>query len=162
MTVELSPTTTRAPAPKRAAEPDRADAAIHWLFLAMAASVLALSFMLEAPGGELVIIPGLNLPLPGVCTFKRLLGIGCPGCGLTRCFISIAHGDLAAAWAYNPMGILLFAATVFQVPFRWLQLRRIRRGSPTVRWSVLNWFLWFVMLALIVQWVGRTVFLGWV
>jgi hypothetical protein len=132
------------------------------VFLVMAFSVLALSFFLDAPGGELVVIPFLEQPLPGVCTFKRLAGIGCPGCGLTRCFISLAHGDFAAAWAYNPAGILLFAATAFQLPFRWLQLRRIRRGLPPVRSRTLNWCLWILMLLLLVQWVGRTVMAGWV
>jgi hypothetical protein len=128
----------------------------------MAAAVLALSFVLKAPGGELVVIPVIDQPLPGVCTFKRLVGIGCPGCGLTRCFISVAHGDLAAAWAYNPAGILLFAAAVFQIPFRWVQLRRIRRGMAPLRSWALNCCLWFVLFALLAQWVGRTVFSQWV
>jgi hypothetical protein len=149
-------------AEERADRPQAADAAFHWVFLLMAAGVLVLSFLLQAPGGELVVVPLIDQPLPGVCTFRRLVGIGCPGCGLTRCFISVAHGDLAAAWTYNPAGILLFAATVFQIPFRWLQLRRIRRGMAPLRSQALNGCLWLVVFALLVQWVGRTVFLGWV
>jgi hypothetical protein len=150
------------PAPARAAESAGADVAIHGVFLTMAAGVLALAFFLEAPGGELVVIPLLDQPLPGVCTFKRLAGIGCPGCGLTRCFISVAHGDMAAAWAYNPAGVFLFAATAFQIPFRWLQIGRLRRGLPPVRSQILNWCLWALMAALLVQWIGRTVLFGWV
>jgi hypothetical protein len=127
----------------------------------MAAVVLALSFFLEAPGGELVVVPLLDQPLPGVCTFKRVAGIGCPGCGLTRCFISAAHGDLAAAWAYNPAGIFLFAATAFQLPFRWIQLRRVRRGLQPLYSRTLNGCLWLLLFALVAQWVGRTVMTAW-
>jgi hypothetical protein len=139
----------------------RPDAAIHWIFLAMATLVLALSCALRAPGGEVVMIPVLNRPLPGVCTFKRITGVGCPGCGLTRSFISLAHGDLGAAWRYNPAGVLLFAATAFQIPFRLYQIGRLRRGLPDLRWRALDWCLWLILAALAAQWVGRMVFPAW-
>ena len=42
------------------------------------------------------------------CLFKHFLGIECPGCGITRAGLSLLHGDLKAAIAYNPM--------VFSVP----------------------------------------------
>jgi hypothetical protein len=127
----------------------------------MATVVLALSFVLRAPGGDIVIVPVLNQPLPGVCTFKRITGVGCPGCGLTRCFISLAHGDLNAAWRYNPAGMLLFAAAVFQIPFRLFQIGRIQRGLPERRWRGLDWCLWLILLGLTAQWVGRMVFPAW-
>ncbi len=128
----------------------------------MAAVTLALAGLLQAPGGESVVVPLLNQPLPGVCTFKRILGIGCPGCGLTRCFISLAHGDWAAAWRYNPAGILLFAAAAFQLPFRIFQIRRLRRGLPEWRSRGLDWCLWLIVFALLVQWVFRTMVPSWV
>ena len=52
-----------------------------------------------------VVIPFLKLPLPELCLMRRLASVDCPGCGLTRCFISLAHGDLPAAWSYNPAGL---------------------------------------------------------
>lgn len=137
------------------------DTALHWIFLATATVVLALSFVLRAPGGERVLLPGGELPLPGVCTFKRYTGLNCPGCGLTRSFISIAHGDLNEAWRYNPAGLLLFPAAVFQVPFRSYQIWRLRRGLPERRWPILNWGLWLLAAALVAQWVARLVFPTW-
>lgn len=31
----------------------------------------------------------------------------CPGCGATRCVAALLHGDLAQAFAYNPLFVLL-------------------------------------------------------
>jgi hypothetical protein len=148
-----------AEAPPAASRPR--DAILHWVFLIMAAVVLGLAFFLRAPGGEAVLLPLLNLPLPGVCTFKQFTGTGCPGCGLTRSFISIAHGDFAAAWRYNPAGMLLFAAAVFQLPFRTAQIWRVRRGLPEWRWRALDACLWLMAAALMIQWIVRAWAPGW-
>ena len=39
----------------------------------------------------------LGQPLPELCLARRITGSGCTGCGMTRSFISIMHGDLAGA-----------------------------------------------------------------
>lgn len=44
--------------------------------------------------------------LPG-CTFHRLTGFHCPGCGMTRAAAALLHGEVAAAFRLNPVGILL-------------------------------------------------------
>ena len=46
----------------------------------------------------------LLLNLVGIgCPIKFLTGISCPGCGMTRAWISIFKLDLAAAFRYHPM-----------------------------------------------------------
>ena len=45
---------------------------------------------------------------PTICVFKNLLGIECPGCGMTRAFSCIMHGDLIAAVSYNRLVIIVF------------------------------------------------------
>ena len=35
------------------------------------------------------------------CIFHELTGFLCPGCGITRCIISILHGNLYEAFRYN-------------------------------------------------------------
>ena len=42
------------------------------------------------------------------CIFKDLCGIRCPGCGLTRSFISILNFDFISAIKYNFLGIPIF------------------------------------------------------
>ena len=122
------------PSHRQAPQPhqSRPDSLYHVVLLAACSSVLLLAFVLSIRGQSQVLLPLVNVPLPELCMSRRMFGLSCPGCGLTRSFISLARGDVAAAWAYNPAGLLLFAIVVFQVPFRALQLWRIRRGLPEV------------------------------
>lgn len=48
---------------------------------------------------------GFGIPM---CAMRDVLGLPCPGCGLTRSFIHLAHGDPAGAAVMNPFGLLLF------------------------------------------------------
>jgi hypothetical protein len=49
---------------------------------------------------------------PVVCPFRLITGLPCPGCGLTRSWVFIAHGDLGAALRANPFGYLAMAAAI--------------------------------------------------
>ncbi|MGM9882045.1 MAG: DUF2752 domain-containing protein [Bacilli bacterium] len=42
------------------------------------------------------------------CIFKKIIGIRCPGCGLTRSFRAIINLDFYNAPRYNILGIPLF------------------------------------------------------
>lgn len=37
------------------------------------------------------------------CPFQAILGISCPGCGMTRAFLSLAHLDISKAFYYHPL-----------------------------------------------------------
>ena len=63
---------------------------------------------------------------PVVCLSHGLVGIPCPGCGLTHAFCDLAHGRLSAAAAHNavafPLALLMLAA----IPVAALELWRGR------------------------------------
>jgi hypothetical protein len=75
---------------------------------AFVAAVLAASVALR-PLGDEVAWPGGGA-LGVLCPFRRVLGLACPFCGLTRSFVALAHGELAAAVRFHPAGPVLFAA----------------------------------------------------
>jgi hypothetical protein len=52
--------------------------------------------------------------LPGVvlCPFRAVTGLPCPGCGMTRAFCSIGHGELARAFGYNALAPFVFLAAM--------------------------------------------------
>jgi hypothetical protein len=44
-----------------------------------------------------------------VCPFRRLTGLPCPGCGMTRAFAHLAKGQWSAALRDHPLAPLLAA-----------------------------------------------------
>lgn len=128
----------------------------HWMILGLCVTVLLLSLMLTVRDHRQVLVPLLGKPLPELCHMKRYTGVDCPGCGLTRSFISLAHGRLAEAWRYNPGAFILFPIMLFQIPYRSVQLWRHRRGLPFFQ---LGWLgtlsLWLVIGVVTAQWALR-------
>src|SRR5262245_18650831 len=81
----------------------------HLLWLLLAVAVLTVAAVCRV-SSECVTIQGLQASLPAICLSRRLFGLECPGCGLTRCFIALAHGDIAGGWRFNPAGLVWFVA----------------------------------------------------
>ena len=127
----------------------------HRIMLGLSLAVLAASFLLQLPGDTKVELPLVGIQLPSVCMWRNSLGIDCPGCGLTRSFICLAHGQPAQAWYYNPAGWLLFVVFAAQLPYRGGQLWRLAHGRDEWNGRLLNWTIWIVVIAIFVQWLIR-------
>ncbi len=52
--------------------------------------------------------------LPGFCPFRRLLGIECYGCGMTRALCALLHGQVDTALHYN-RGVWIIAAVMLML-----------------------------------------------
>jgi hypothetical protein len=73
---------------------------------------------------------------PTVCPFRLMTGLPCPGCGLTRSWVFIAHGDYGAAARANPFGYVTMSAAVALIALVAVALvrgRPVRSLSPVVR-----------------------------
>lgn len=95
---------------------------------------------LVAAGGVagLAYIASVDPYTPGgypLCPISALTGFACPGCGTLRCLHSLLNGDIAAAFARNPIVPILFVVGVLAFA-RWVVLRW--RGEP-FRWNPPNW-----------------------
>jgi hypothetical protein len=131
----------------------RASTLHHWTILVLACGVVTAAAMLSVRNRQQVVVPILNQPLPGTCTFFRFTGLPCPGCGLTRSFISMAHGQFAEAWRFNSAGLLFFAVVLGQIPYRAWQIHRIRCGRGEHRFAgVDTWVLVGLVFVLLLQW----------
>lgn len=125
----------------------------HRLMLLLAVGVLAGSIILGPSADGRLKLPLAGFSLPSVCVFKRYAGLDCPSCGLTRCFVWMARGDLSRAFDCNPVGVVIFFAVVAQLPYRFWQLRRLALGKPELRYAR-PWVLPIVLLvAMFVQWL---------
>ncbi|HWS99935.1 MAG TPA: DUF2752 domain-containing protein [Pyrinomonadaceae bacterium] len=88
-----------------------------------------------------------------LCPFRALTHHPCPGCGMTRAFCALMHGELWRAVRLNPFSPLLFlaalaawaraAAAVFRVERLRSILDRLPRPTPFATWA---------MLALVMAW----------
>lgn len=124
-----------------------------WQILAVATFVVVMAFALDVlPGGTRVAFRGLHQwPLPETCPARALSGRDCPGCGLTRSFVLLAHGRFRESVHMHHVGWLMAFAVLVQFPYRLLSLRR--PGRVLVPRVVLLLFGWGVWLALVVNWL---------
>ena len=87
--------------------------------LAFACGVLVLSLLLQVRSDDhaaFVFLP--DWPIPSSCPSQTIFHVDCPGCGLTRSLIYLAHGDWQHALAKHRLGWLLALAVVLQIPYR--------------------------------------------
>jgi hypothetical protein len=91
----------------------------HWIVLLLSIGIVLLSCLLVVRPDqrmEFGFLPGI--PLPDTCLSRTVLHIPCPGCGLTRSFVYLAHGQWNASWNVHKLGWLLALVVVMQIPYR--------------------------------------------
>ena len=137
-----------------AAEPyrDSKRPALHWEMVAICLAVVVVSLLFEVRSDDRVaFLAWPSHPLPETCGCRALFGIPCPGCGLTRSFVHLAHGRWAQSWRAHHLGWLLAAALLFQFPYRFAAL-----GWPERKFlgeHVPRWFGRAVIALLIANWI---------
>jgi len=91
--------------------------------------------------------------LPHVCLAQSLIGIPCPGCGVTRSVLAFLAGDVSRAWSLNPGGPVLCATVAVQVPLRSMALCGLC-GTRTARLTS-RAMTTFVLVILFVNWLNN-------
>jgi hypothetical protein len=56
--------------------------------------------------------------IPHFCLMQKLLGIPCPGCGISHSLMAAFRFDLAKVWFFNPAGIAVALLFSFQLVAR--------------------------------------------
>jgi hypothetical protein len=124
----------------------------HLGMLAGSVAVVGLAFLLEVHADQRVafrFLPGI--PLPDTCPSRTILHVNCPGCGLTRSFVHLAHGNWRASWELHHVGMLVALAVVLQIPYRFAALRS-STGAPLGS-SFPKYFGSFLIVLLLVNWL---------
>lgn len=74
----------------------------HWK------DIIVVIAMLLLPIG-LILLPKNQLDNgPTLCVYTLVTGSNCWGCGMTRAFMRLLHGDIAGAMAFNKLSLLVF------------------------------------------------------
>lgn len=76
------------------------------------------------------------------CLFHKLTNLYCPGCGITRCIVSLLKGNISEAFKYNRLAfILLPFLTIYFIYkiYRYLtnSQDKIIKKIPNIIWIIL-------------------------
>lgn len=123
----------------------------HRQVLATSIVIIVLAMVLQVRSDQRVFVSGASaVPIPETCGMKIMFGHPCPGCGLTRSFIHLAHGDWRSSLAIHRIGWLLALLVVCQIPYRLLALWKPELTVGPV-------WVWIIgaalVIALTVNWV---------
>jgi hypothetical protein len=124
----------------------------HREMLIISVAAVVLSFVLGVNSEQRVTVPGFpRLPLPPTCGSQAWFDVKCPGCGLTRSFVYLAHGQWQDAWRMHRLGWLLALALLLQFPYRIYTLVK-HQDAPLGYWFP-KCFGYFLIIMLIGNWV---------
>jgi len=127
------------------------DRAWHLQMLVICALALAAAPLLEVQGHDKVRLRGwAAAELPPLCGSQLFLGISCPGCGLTRSWVALAHGDIARSLMYHRLGWLLLFLAMLQIPYR---LHALYTGKPLLPDRVATGIGLGLIVALGINWL---------
>lgn len=76
------------------------------------------------------------------CLFHKLTNLYCPGCGITRCIVSLLKGNISEAFKYNQLAFTLLPfLTVYFIYKIYLYLTnsqdKIIKKIPNIIWIIL-------------------------
>jgi hypothetical protein len=69
------------------------------------------------------------------CLMRRVLGIPCPGCGMTRAFAHLAKGEWSAALADHPLA----PALALELGLLWMAWGAVLAGRPVFAGRRSSW-----------------------
>lgn len=94
-----------------------------------------------ATGPILFVVNPATSPLFPPCPLRWATGWLCPGCGSLRAMHQLLHGEVAAAFALNPLMLMLLPLTIFLLAQHLVSVLRPRafeRALPaTAVWALL-------------------------
>jgi hypothetical protein len=131
----------------------RSEKILHVLFLGISLAILAMSFLMSSDGKTQVFLPGFSSPMPSACATKVIFGVDCPGCGLTRAFISISHGEFLKAWNFNRASFIVYAFVAVQIPWHSIQLWRYFHDKRPMETFLIYLAPLVLVAVLFVNWV---------
>jgi hypothetical protein len=142
------------------ASPPRNTLRRDWEVLVVSVMVIVLALLLRVRADGQVVVGGLaDYPLPPTCMSYALFGVKCPGCGLTRSLVHVAHGEWEASWRMHRVGGLLASVILLQFPYRIWSLRR--RGRPPLGVRLPAVVGWVLIALLLVNWLWELVLPFW-
>jgi hypothetical protein len=100
----------------------------------LAAGLLAALVLRPVQGEHGIELTLFGVTLPVACAFRRITGLPCASCGLTRSLVLFLHGRIAESIALHPFGPVVLLLGLAQLPPRLATLRG-REGPWSAAWD---------------------------
>ncbi len=101
----------------------------------------------------------LLLPLvqyvPHICLMRELVGVPCPGCGISHSLRALLRLDYRAAWQANPAGLAVATCLCFQVVGRPIAVLAANAEQLISKTSML--ISDFVIGSLLLVWITKLI-----
>ena len=95
-----------------------------------------------------LVLSAAYFQLPLGCPFKAITGLPCPGCGGTRAFVALLHGQFMEAVMTNPLSVLLIFFLI--IAPAWLFVDCWRGTKTLQRVMMGKWPVWAIILVAII------------
>ncbi|MFW5739011.1 MAG: DUF2752 domain-containing protein [Myxococcota bacterium] len=92
-----------------------------------------------------------------VCPMAVIVGIPCPGCGMTRATLSALHGDFATSFRFHPLGMIivpLFATYAIAHAVSYIR-HGVSQVDKIVSGKWIDRFLVLLLITMIGVWIAR-------
>lgn len=89
-----------------------------------------------------VLSPVFNIHIP--CVFKKITGLDCPGCGMTRAALSLLDGNVYQAFRWNMLVFLLIP--LYFIYTLLLKVERFSKAGKALEFSMLVLAIIFFVL----------------
>jgi hypothetical protein len=93
--------------------------------------------------------------MPG-CFFRKITGLECPGCGMTRASYALLHGRFMDAFLFNPVGMIVFPLALIGLSLE--ALAWVMNRPPVLRLNPGRWGATILVAVMILWWIGRNIF----
>ena len=117
---------------------------------------------LEVPSPDSKSVAVQDAKIPSICSFKNMTGVDCPGCGLTRSWVTAMHGQFKDSLRFHRLGWLLMLFAFLQIVRHGLWLARPLSRTSIDLWGrrldksliplaillIINWLLGFLIPSL--------------
>lgn len=87
------------------------------------------------------------------CIFKKIFGISCPACGLTRSIRALLRFDIITSFKYNIFGPILFI--IFMIAIIFMIKDIIKNEDKTIKYAykLLGKYYYVIIICLIISMV---------
>ncbi len=89
------------------------------------------------------------------CYFRKFTSLDCPGCGMTRAAFATLHGQIGAAFRFNPVGMILGPLACVGISLELLGW--VRGKEPPFRLKVGKIGTWVIFWVVMSFWVLRNI-----